>query len=71
MKKTYSIGYTDKYDDFRKVWDNLGYTKKFETIEEAENYIQQKIAPEYININKPIKIMQGWKVIKEIFYKEA
>ena len=66
MKKIYSIGYIDLYGDFAKVWDDKGYTLKFETIEETEKYIKENMYKEYVDINKPIKIMQGWKVIKEV-----
>ena len=65
MKKIYSIGYVDASGDFRKEWDKLGYTLKFATIEEAKKYIEQ-MDKKYIDINNPIKIMQGWKVIEEI-----
>lgn len=66
MKKIYSIGYIDQYGDFRKVWDKLGYTLKFATIEEAENYINNKLDKNYVKPNTLIKIMQGWKIIKEV-----
>ena len=66
MKKIYSIGYIDLYGDFAKVWDSKGYTLKFETIEEAEKYIEKDMYREYIDNSKPIKIMKGWEVIKEI-----
>lgn len=36
MKKIYSVGYTDSYNDFTKLKDEKGNTKKFATIEEAE-----------------------------------
>ena len=65
MKGKYSIGYNDKNNDFIKVWEN-GYTKKFEKIEEAEQYIQEKLEEQYVNTEKPIKIMKGWEVIKEV-----
>jgi hypothetical protein len=64
MKKQFSIGYIDNYGDFTKVWDNKGYTLKFTTIEETEKYIAT-MNKEFIDTTKPIKIMQGWKVIKE------
>ena len=67
MKKVYSISYTDKYNHFKKVWDDLGYTLKFATIEEAENYIKNKIDLNYVDITKPIKIMNGYEIIKEIY----
>ena len=63
MKK-YSIGYVDKYGDFNKVRKN-GDTMKFTTVEEAEKFIDI-IDKKYIDNTKPIKIMQGWKVIKEV-----
>ena len=63
MKK-YSIGYIDNYGDFNKVRKN-GDTMKFITIEEAEKFIDI-IDKKYIDNTKPIKIMQGWKVIKEV-----
>lgn len=67
MKKVYSISYTNKYNHLKKVWDDLGYTLKLATIEEAENYIKTKLDPNYIDITKPIKIMIGYEIIKEIY----
>lgn len=65
MKGKYSIGYKDSYGDFTKVWQNGG-TRKFLTIEEAKEYIEEnKEIYKESNINK-FKIMQGWKVIEEI-----
>lgn len=71
MKEMYSIGYVDTYNISKKVGNDLGYTKKFATIEEAEEYVNQKLImnKNYINTDKPIKIMQGWIVIKEIKLK--
>lgn len=66
MKKIYSIGYNDLYGDFAKIWDSKGYTLKFETIEEAEKYVEKWVDKNYVDITKPIKIMKGWEVIKEI-----
>ena len=67
MKKVYSISYTDRYNHFKKVWDNLGYTMKFATIEQAENYIKTSMDLNYIDITKPIKIMIGYETKKEIY----
>lgn len=65
MKKQFSVGYIDNYGYFKKVWDEKGYTRKFETIETAEDYINN-MNKEFVDTTKPIKIMQGWKVLKEI-----
>lgn len=75
MKNNYSISYTMVNSSYtRKVWDNLGNTKKFNTIDEATKYIDEILIKEsgkYINLEKPIKIMQGWNVAKEIYYSEG
>ena len=60
MKKIYSVGYTDSYNDFTKLKDEKGNTKKFATIEEAEEYVKNNL-----NI-KSYMIMQGWIVIKKV-----
>lgn len=64
MKKIYSIGYTDSYGSFTKVWDK-GYTRKFVSIEEAKEYLEER-KQLYKENSKNIKIMQGWKVIEEV-----
>lgn len=63
MKKIYSIGYIDKYNDFLKVSDEKGYTLKVSTIEEAEDYINKELINKGV---RNIRIMQGWKIIKEV-----
>ena len=65
MKK-YSIGFNYANGGcFKKVWDKLGRTLKFETIEEAEEYIIKNFEMKYAKDNS-VKIMQGYKVIKII-----
>ena len=63
MKKIYSIGYIDEYNDFLKVSDDKGYTLKVSTIEEAEDYINKELINKEV---RNIRIMQGWKIIKEV-----
>lgn len=63
--KKFSIGYKDMYNDFVKVWEK-GETKKFETIEEAKNFILNNLNTENI---KTFKIMKGWKIIEIIELK--
>lgn len=60
MTKKYSIGYIDKYNDFMKVHDSKGKTRKFDSIEECREYINSR------SFSSTFRIMQGWTVIEEI-----
>lgn len=73
MKK-YSIGYKDSYGHFGKVWES-GSARKFTTIEECEEYINQIPKENYKYIYNEngkyiFKIMQGWNVITIITKEE-
>lgn len=66
MKKLYSIGYVDNYNNFSKIWEN-GETKKFISVEDCKQFIENDKKYYYdLSVNHEYRIMQGWKVIKTI-----
>lgn len=59
-KGVYSIGFIKKSGGLIKIWDNHGSTRKWNTIEECEDYINT------CEKKTIFRIYKGWEVIKEI-----
>lgn len=58
--KPFSIGYKDSHNDFSKVWDEKGSTRKFETVDQCKEYIES------CKFKTIYKIMRGWEVVEVI-----
>lgn len=59
-KKLFSVGYKDDHNNFLKVWDESGRTRKWETVEQCREYIES------LQFKTEYKIMRGWEVVEVI-----